>query len=106
MTIFPSCPLSTETMLQQKCSSGLRAASPRGPWSSLAAITAARWFVWPQQCPSIISPAALALTPHPCCTDFVCVRSCGCNYLRQWDCTYATPKELNKVKLFTGAQGH
>ena len=28
--------------------------------------------------------------------------SCGCNYLRQWDCTFATPKELNSVKLFTG----
>ncbi|GAX78546.1 hypothetical protein CEUSTIGMA_g5986.t1 [Chlamydomonas eustigma] len=28
--------------------------------------------------------------------------SCGCNYLRQWDCTYATPKELTSVKLFTG----
>ena len=29
-------------------------------------------------------------------------RSCGCNYMRQWDTTFAVPKEVNKIKLFTG----
>jgi len=36
------------------------------------------------------------------CTYDKYLFSCGCNFLHQWDCTYATPKHLNSVKLFTG----
>lgn len=28
--------------------------------------------------------------------------SCGCNWLRVWDTTYRTPKEVSKTRLFTG----